>query len=355
MHKAIRYIGSKQKVLPFLEHNLFINLKEGDSFFDGFVGSGIVSQYVAENHKNIKISGGDLSLYSSILFNILNIGNEFKDVNLITELIREFEQEELIVGDIFNEFSNLGKPTSYHEIRNFFHEKSGKTIDTFKNFIANKINKKEITTSQGNILLFFILSYACKVANTTSVFGAFLKSEAKYKSLDSNFVSNILNDLKKIKELKNVADFYLGDILANLKVIPKQTIIYLDPPYSTRRYESNYHILSYIVDMGFNVKNLKENSKTGLPKDMADNPFGKKKDTEIIFAAMIVEGVKKSDLLGISYNTDGLIQQEWMESFCKNNGFLLETRKLGYKRFKSKTEVKNTTELEEILWLIKKQ
>lgn len=355
MHKAVRYIGSKQKLFPFLEKNLFFHLKEGDSFFDGFVGSGIVSQYVAENHKNIKINGGDLSLYSGILFNILNIGTEFKYFNLIINLIKEFEQEELVSGDIFNEFSNFGNPTTYHESRNFFHEKSGKTIDTFKKFIANKINKKEITTSQGNILLFFILSYACKVANTTSVFGAFLKSDAKYKALDSNYVSNILNDLNKLKELKNISNFYLGDIIANLKRIPKQTVIYLDPPYSTRRYESNYHILNYIVDMGFNVKNLKENSKTGQPKYMLDNPFGKKKDTKTIFSNMIIEGVNKSNLLGISYNTDGIIKQDWMEDFCKNNGFLLETKKLEYKRFKSKIEVKNTTELEEILWLIKKQ
>lgn len=355
MHKAIRYIGSKQKVLPFLEDNLFINLKEGDSFFDGFVGSGIVSQYVSEKHKNIKLSGGDLSLYSQILFDILNIGREFINFEEILNIIKEFEAEDLVGGDIFNEFSQYGVPTSYIESRNFFHEKSGKTIDSYKKFIAKKLADKKITKSQEKILLYFILSYACKVANTTSVFGAFLKSEAKHKPFNSVFVEKILNDLKEIKELKNSADFYLGDIVENLKVIPKQAVIYLDPPYSTRRYESNYHILSYIVDMGFSSEELKNGSKTGQPKTMGENPFGKKKGTEVVFAEMIKEGVNKSDLLGISYNTDGIIKQVWMEDFCKKNGYVLDTRKLEYKRFKSKNEVKNITELEEILWLIKKQ
>lgn len=355
MHKAIRYIGSKQKVLPFLEENLFYQLKEGDSFFDGFVGSGIVSQYVAEKHKSVKISGGDLSLYSGILFNILNVGQAFSNKEEIIKLMKEFEAQTLIAQDIYNEFSATGKPTSYSESRNFFHELSGKTMDTFKRFLAEKINKKEITEEQSKVFYYFLITYACKIANTTSVFGAFLKSPAKYQPLNTTFVEKILQDLEEIKKLENKADFYWGDIVKNLKQIPKQTVIYLDPPYSTRRYESNYHILNYIADATFSSTELKTDSKTGQPKEMGENPFGKKRETEVIFADMIKEGVAKSDVLGISYNTDGLIKQEWMEKFCQNNGFSLDTRKLQYKRFKSKTEVTNTTELEEILWLIKKQ
>lgn len=355
MHKAIRYIGSKQKVLPFLEENLFYQLKEGDSFFDGFVGSGIVSQYVAEKHKSVKISGGDLSLYSGILFNILNVGQAFSKKETILSLMKEFETKALVSQDIYNEFSATGKPTSYSESRNFFHELSGKTMDTFKEFLTEKVNNKEITEEQSKVFYYFLITYACKIANTTSVFGAFLKSPAKYQPLNTAFVEKILQDLEEIKKLENKADFYLGDIVKNLKKIPKQTVIYLDPPYSTRRYESNYHILNYIADSKFSSTQLKADSKTGQPKEMGDNPFGKKRETEVIFADMIKEGVAKSDILGISYNTDGLIKQEWMEKFCKDNNLVLDTRKLQYKRFKSKTEVTNTTELEEILWLIKKQ
>lgn len=355
MHKAIRYIGSKQKVLPFLEENLFYQLKSGDSFFDGFVGTGIVSQYVAEKNNNIKISGSDLSLYSGILFNILNVGQVFTDNSVILSLMKQFESQTLTGGDIYNEFSATGKPSSYTESRNFFHELSGKTIDTFKDFIKEKEKTVELTPEQSKIFYYFLIAYACKVANTTSVFGAFLKSPAKYQPLNAIFVEKILKDLTEIQKLKNKAQFYWGDIVKNLSLIPKQNVIYLDPPYSTRRYESNYHILSYIADAQFSSTELKLDSKTGQPKSMSDNPFGKKKETEVIFAQMIKLGVEKSDILGISYNTDGLIQQEWMEKFCRENNFLLETRKLQYKRFKSKTEVTNNTELEEILWLIKKQ
>lgn len=355
MHKAIRYIGSKQKVLPFLEENLFYQLKPGDSFFDGFVGTGIVSQYVAEKHNNINISGGDLSLYSGILFNILNIGQFFHSNEEILSLIKEFESKDLIAKEIYNEFSATGVPASYHESRNFFHELSGKTMDTYKQFVQEKVESGAFTIEQAVIFYYFLIAYACKIANTTSVFGAFLKSPAKYQPLNSAFVEKILNDLKIIQNLQNKAEFYWGDIVKNLQIIPKQNVIYLDPPYSTRRYESNYHILNYIAKADFSSSEVKADSKTGQPKEMGNNPFGKKRETEIIFSQMIKLGVEKSDILGISYNTDGLIKQEWMEKFCSENNLILDTRKLEYKRFKSKTEVTNTTELEEILWLIKKQ
>jgi adenine-specific DNA-methyltransferase len=269
--------------------------------------------------------------------------------------MKEFESRTLIAQDIYNEFSSTGKPTSYFESRNFFHELSGKTIDTFKDFLKEKLNNQEITEEQSKIFYYFLITYACKVANTTSVFGAFLKSPPKYQPLDSSFVEKILQDLGEIKNLQTKADFYLGDIVNNLKQLPKQTVIYLDPPYSTRRYESNYHILNYIADSKFSSTQLKAESKTGQPKQIVDNYFGKKKETKIIFCEMIKEGVKKSDVLGISYNTDGLIKQNWMEKFCKENNLVLDTKKIQYKRFKSKTEIINTTELEEILWLIKKQ
>lgn len=355
MHKAIRYIGSKQKVLPFLEENLFKFLTSEDLFFDGFVGTGIVSQYIAEKYPNVTISGSDISLYSNVLFDILNIGKAFNSNEDIKILVEEFNKEELISGFIFNEFSNGGVSKSFTESRNFFHEKSGKTIDTFKAFIVKKLNNNEITIEQSSVLLYFLLSYSCKVANTTSVFGAFLKGEAKYVPLDFHFIEKILKNLNEIKKLETKSNFYLGDIVNNLKKIPKQNVIYLDPPYSTRRYESNYHILNFIVDLKFTDNYIKSGSKTGQAKISIDNAFSSKKKTEIVFSDMIVEAVNKSNLLGISYNTDGIITQEWMELFCKEKNYILDTKSIVYKRFKSKTEVTNTEQLQEILWLIKKQ
>lgn len=354
MFKAIRYIGSKQKVLSFLEENLFNLLNPGDKFFEGFTGTAIVSQFLAENKEDIKISGGDISLYSEIMFNILNLGIYNISNELLNKFFTELDNTQLIEGVCFNEFSENGLPETFNESRNFFHSETGKTIDTYRFLVKKYLENNLITEGQSKILLFYLLAYCCKMANTTSVFGAFLKSPPTYEKLNINYVNNINKNLEKISKLKNESLFYLGDIVSNLKKIEKQNVIYLDPPYSTRRYETNYHILNFIMDLNFNKDQLKLGSKTAQPIFLNNNPFGKKKETEIIFSEMILEGANKSDYLAISYNTDGLIKQEWIEKFCKLHNLKLETKKMIYKRFKSGKETKNLNNLEEILWIIKK-
>lgn len=364
MYKAIRYIGSKQKVLPFLEENLLSFLKEKNAtFFEGFVGTGIVSQYVAENYPHVAISGSDISQYSQVLFNILNIGETFSDLQKLEILIQDFviyqnnidiQQHESLNWLVKNELSALGKPSTFNESRNFFHEKTGETIDLYRQFIKEKLISKDITVMQGQVLLYFILAYACKMANTTSVFGAFLKSPPKFKTFDLKFCQDIIKELNLIHNRTIESTFYHEDIVQSLKKIDKKTVVYLDPPYSTRRYESNYHVLNFIVDLDFTASKIKENSKTAQPKLIAENPFGQKKGTEVIFEKMIHLGVEKSEVLGISYNSDGVITQNWMENFCQKHGYSLKTCVKEYKRFKSKTEVINTSQLQEILWLLRK-
>lgn len=358
MYKAIKYIGSKQKLLSFLNDNLFCMLKENDKFFDGFVGTGIVSQFVAENYKNIEISGSDISLYSEKLFSIINKNIEFKDnelENIILEFfntpIKEFHNMNYIIT---NEFSNKGKPLSINEPRNFFDSDTSFYIDAFRNFIFNKLENNIITIEQSNILLFILLSYTSKNANTTSIYSAYLKGKADHKPFTLDFCLNILNKVNDFK-INKKANFINKDIISSLNDLNKQNIIYLDPPYTTRRYENNYHILNYIVDKNFNHNQIKENSKGGVISQMDYNPFGKKKDTFDIFEKMILLGVEKSNILAISYNSDGLIKQDWLEIFCLNNNLNLETKTLDYKRFTSSNIKANESNLIEILWIITKK
>lgn len=351
MHKAIRYIGSKQKLLSFLNNKVFSDIKPGYKIFEGFVGSGIISQFLAENYKEIHITGADISKYSEPLFLIPEIHNIIEEDKLF-EIFKGFDNEISVSSIFHNEFSMAGKPETYHEPRNFYHPDSAIKIDTYKAYITRLLKEDKINCEQAKTLMFFLISYACKSANTTSVFGAFLKGEAKYKELNSDFLLKVYQDLLPSKNNHSTFDFIKDDILSSLDKIDYQNIIYLDPPYNTRKYESNYHILNYVADLDFNISYIK-NTKTGLPVEQFKNPFGNVKQTEVIFSDMILKGTAKSDNLFISYNTDGVIQQEWMENFCQQHNLILNTEMLSYKRFKSK-ESNNNKELEEIVWNIKK-
>lgn len=353
MHKAIRYIGSKQKLLNFLEDNMLSKLKDNESFFEGFSGSGILSQYIASKDIKLKVTGADISKYSESLFLIPNIYNEFSKEELFN-IFKNFSLEKPLKGIFYHEFSPEGKPVTYHEPRNFYHPASAIMIDTYKHYISNLLNQNMINIEQKNILMFFLLSYACKSANTTSVFGAFLKGKPKFKPLDLSFFQKVINDLEEVKKTKSSFSFIENDIINSLEKIGKQDIIYLDPPYNTRKYESNYHILNYVADLDFNIEKIKKGTKTALPIQQHKNPFGNAKNTETIFKQMILLSVKKSKKTYISYNTDGIITQEWMEKFCRDNNLKLQTETLTYKRFKAKKSDNNEKELKEILWNIKK-
>lgn len=349
MYKAIRYIGSKQKVLPFLNDHLFNQLKGGNTFFEAFAGTGIISQFLVET-KSIIPSGGDISSYSKSLYMILNFRLAFPNINNFWNIINHLIQLPKKPGVFTQEFSGAGLPKTFNSPRNFFHPLAAETIDTIRDYL---IQDKNLTPMQKEVLLFFLLAYSCKVANTTSVFGAYLKSPPKYTPFSIAFCQTIVSAIQSLEPLKE-AVFYQGDVISNLNAIPHQNMIYMDPPYSTRKYESNYHILNYVADLNFNISMIKPQSKTALPITQPANLFGSKKGTEQIFSQMIKKGVEKSDLLAISYNTDGLITEDWMVKFCQEQHLVLNVHKMAYKRFKSNTNAVNTGQLEEILWLIRK-
>ena len=349
MYKAIRYIGSKQKVLQFLDSTLSGYIKPGDRFFEAFAGTGIVSQHFSEKY-NLNLCGGDISKYSKTLYMILNFKEAFQDLSFFWTCIDEIINHPKKPGFFVQEFSLSGSPQNFPTARNFFHVKSAETIDSFKDYVKTNT---QLTPLQKDVLLFFLLAYSCKNANTTSVFGAFLKTPPKHLPFTRSFCEHIVKSIQTLHPASE-ARFYEGHVLTNLDRIEPQQLIYMDPPYSTRKYESNYHILNYVVDLDFQPSMIKENSKTALPKIQIENPFGSKKGTEQIFKDMILKGAQKSRVLAISYNTDGLIQEEWVNSFCQEQQLSLITHKLDYKRFKSNNNAVNTKPLEEILWIIQK-
>ena len=86
-------------------------------------------------------------------------------------------------------------------------------MDTLKEFLEERLNNKEITEQQRKIFYYFLITYACKIANTTSVFGAFLKSPAKYQPFNVSFVEKIIflsSFIKSVSKIKNSCIFNLS-------------------------------------------------------------------------------------------------------------------------------------------------
>ena len=356
MKKVIRYIGSKEKLIDFLEENIFSKYKDKKiKFLDGFAGSTFISKYCHENY-DWDIITSDISDYSEKLSGRMNINNCSVE---IIDLCKKLQYEKGLAGIITQEFSNAGKPESYTKEffekngpRLFFSGEVANVIDNYRNQAKKLYELKKINIDEMNLILMVALGFADKNANTTSVYGAYLKNQKKpIKYLKEEFFE-ILKNEKKIN--KESVKFIKGDILSTLDKIDKIDLIYLDPPYNTRKYESNYHILNYISKIDFKISDVKINSKTGLPAVMLENLFGSKSGTRVIFKEMILKSIKKADSVCISYSTDGEISVEEVLEICNKNNVECEVLYKDYKRFKANM-IENSKELKEILFKMREK
>jgi adenine-specific DNA-methyltransferase len=112
--------------------------------------------------------------------------------------------------------------------------------DAIRIQIEKWIEKKLINENEYYFLLTSLLENIDKVANTASVYGAFLKNLKK--SAQSIFTlkpaSFYLNDNKH-----EVYNLDINDLIRNTN----HDVVYLDPPYNARQYGANYHLLETIA------------------------------------------------------------------------------------------------------------
>jgi adenine-specific DNA-methyltransferase len=363
LKKIIRYIGSKEKLLNFLDEVAFSKYKK-IKLLDGFTGTTIVSKHIQET-TDFDLYMSDISDYSEILSSRLYLSKCTDEVFIylkeVINLTNLTEIQKLKNSLFFNEFSINGKPKTIDinrfenqtvNSRMFFTEDVGIKIDVIRKYIKDLYKESKVNYYERNLLLMTLVAFVDKNANTTSVYGAYLKKQNRpTRALTSDFYDIIKKDYDA--QYKAPLGYYKGDILTTLKSIPELDVVYLDPPYNTRRYESNYHILNYICQENFSAKDIKKDSKTGLPKNSIKNMFSSKKDTRIIYKEMISNSMEKAKELFISYSTDGEMSFEEINDFCSDSNLDLLTYTKDYKRFKSK-ENDNKNDLKEIVYRIKR-
>jgi adenine-specific DNA-methyltransferase len=275
-----------------------------------------------------------MEFYSYVLNKNYIENHEFLDNEIYIKELNETNGEE---GFIFNEYSENGKAN-----RLYFSEHNGKKIDAIRTKIEFWKTEKKISSALYYFLLASLLESADKVANTASVYGAFLKKIKKTAQKELILEPAIFEINSHSHEVYNEDSNIL------IKKI-KGDILYLDPPYNAREYGANYHLLNTIAK----YDNFTPKGKTGL-RDYSKSAFCKKKEVEKSFDDLIKNANFK--YIFLSYNNEGIMSSETIKKILSNYGKydLLTTE---YQRFRAdKKENRNhkATSTTEYLHILEK-
>lgn len=321
----MRYIGNKDKLLDFLSENILnLDLKNIDTFVDVFSGTGTVSNFFKDKFKILSCE----LLYSSYIISKFKIELNANNIDLskmkkCIDILNNLEYTEHNEHFIFNLYSENGR-----ENRLFFTENNGKKIDSIIYKINDWINTDYISSNEKTYLIYVLLEAVDKISNITGVYGAFLKkiqTNAK-KDIFLNYVELHQEDKSKTHKVYNGESY---EILSNNTTSLKNSILYLDPPYNSRQYGSNYHLLE-------TISQLKEpiigKSVVGLPINLPVSSWCYKKN--------VLGNIKKfleldSNLIVLSYNNESHISKDEIVGIMSNYGNVIVKEQI-YKRYKSR-------------------
>lgn len=329
----MNYIGSKQKLSSFIStsvNSVVGNDLSQKTFCDLFAGTGIVGRTFKKEVK--KVISNDLEYYSFVLNK--NYIENHKPLDYYS-FVEELNLLNGVEGFIFNEYSENGKSD-----RLYFSENNGKKIDAIRIKIEDWKLSNSINLKTYYFLLASLLESADKVANTASVYGAYLKhiKKSAQKELILEPALFQIND--------NEHEVFNEDSNQLIKKITGD-ILYLDPPYNARQYGSNYHLLNTIAK----YDSFLPKGKTGL-RDYNRSEYCSKSNVKKSFEDLIKNANFQYTFL--SYNNEGLMSEEEIRTIMSKYGkYDLVTT--DYQRFKAdKTENRNhiassTTEFLHIL------
>ena len=340
----MRFIGSKKNIVGKIEEVLDKHLDGSEkTFLDLFAGSNAVGNFFSKRYKIISndimyfsyvIARGSLAQKGSLKFHKLKeieISDPFKYFNSIN------------VNNCKADFVTLEYSPAGPAKRMYFTEENAKRIDFCRNTIENWKKEKLINDNEYFYLLASLLNAIPYVSNTTGTYGAFLKKWDKraFKplTLEAPFIYNYFNN-----------EAYNCDSLNLISQLDKNDICYIDTPYNTRQYPSNYHVLEMIAK--WNKPELK--GVTGQPNlDQEKSDFAVKRKA---FKSMekLISQIKAKHVI-ISYSSDGIIQEKDFIKLIKKYAkpYTFEEYKFNYRKYKSK--IYNDKKVSEILFYFQPQ
>ncbi len=314
----ISYIGAKKRLAGELK-SILTTIPKAGTALDVFAGTGTVSRLF--HGLGYQVITNDWQTYAQTLLHATFRGRP--DTARLSELNHLTGTR----GAFYEAYCEGGT-----EGRLYFSQKNGLRIQAIRDRIHYWRERHTLDEDTLAWLLASLISAADKVANTASVYGAYLKTlkPTSQKTLHLSPPA-ILQPSKRHPIMPKIYGLDAGEFLDQMDTTPA-TLTYLDPPYNHRQYSNNYHLLETLTC--WDLDRFTPHGKTGQrPVRELKSVFCKKRLAYPAFEKLFSK--IRSRYVLFSYNNDGILSEEELtllfSRFCKD--FLF--KKIRYKRFQA--------------------
>lgn len=222
-----RYLGSKTKLLKFIEEILDEEKADYKVFADIFGGTGVVAHHF---YDRVDVIVNDI-LQSSYQSYVAYFGKARIRRSYLDKKIEEYNMldAEKITENYFSiNFSNT-----------YFDRENSLKIGAIREDIETQYKNGNINDRERAYLITSLIYALDRIANTVGHYDAYRKVDIPKRAL-------VLQPLD-IKSSKSKSKIYNQDANELVRHI-KSDVVYIDPPYNSRQYSDAYHLLENIAE-----------------------------------------------------------------------------------------------------------
>lgn len=328
----MRFIGSKAGLLDFIECAVHAAGARNGVFCDLFAGTTLVGRRF--KRLGYSVASNDLMRLSAVL------GRAYLEINAPPPFNGLFEPRDPRVprerlhhvlealnalpprrGFFWRHYSPEGT-AGLERPRKYFSAENAGRIDAIRARIARWRDQGRVTDAEHHLLLAALLEAVPGVSNIAGTYGAFLKRWDPRALKPLRLVApEILPSAREHRVYTEDAETLAARLSAD--------VLYLDPPYNTRQYLPNYHILETLA----RGDDPHVTGVTGLRYCAAERSRFCRRDTALAGLDAIARNAD-CGLLVLSYNSEGLMPDDAIRDVLRLRG-RVTVLEHPYRRFRS--------------------
>lgn len=315
----MRYIGNKTRLLRFIRRVLRTRGITAGRAVDPFSGTASVAR--ALKRWGFHVVASDLMQYAYVFARAYVEVPAPPDLTRLAgrlglhhpglrEVIAHLDRLPPMPGFLHEHYTPAGAAGSRHG-RMYFTPENAARIDTIRATVEMWHSRAWIDDDAYHLLLASLLEAADRVANTTGVYAAFVKSWQPNATRPLQLRTPHLVPGNGCRAAR-------ADALELVRQLDPFDLLYLDPPYNSRQYAGYYHIPELIAKGWFQGP-VATRGKTGLLEDEDKrSDWSRSRRCEAAFEALIATA--RCRHIVMSYNAEGIIPEATIERVLRRYG-----------------------------------